>query len=127
MNAVNDGAEAPLIRTNSLSTGPTKDDIVDMLAVDFSFLLYLFEELFSMAFGTLFLATLRRVYLFIGYSFIVRTFSIRSSSLPIEDCQLDNDLLLALQHPALNTFFYFSPTVFIFNLNRKVIGYANAF
>src|SRR5437667_3857701 len=127
MNPVNDVAEAPVIRTDSLSTTPMEDDIVDMLAVDFSFLLCLFEELFSTAFGTLFLATLRRVYLFIGYSFIVRTFSIHSSSLPVEDCHLDNNLLLALQHPALNTFFYFSPTVFIFNLNRKVIGYANAF
>ena len=96
MNAVNDITEASLIRTDSLSTAPTKDDIVDMLAVDFSFLLCLFEELFGTAFGTLFLATLQRVYLFVGQGFIVRTFSICSPSLPIEDCQLDNNLLLIL-------------------------------
>src|SRR5437667_3688409 len=104
-----------------------KDDIVNMLAVYFSFLLRLFEEPFGTTFGTLFLAILQRVYLFIGYSFIVRTFSICSPSLPVEDCQLDNNFLLILQHPMLNPFFYFSPTVFIFNLNRKVIGDANAF
>jgi len=117
MNAVNKVTEPPFIRTRTLSTSPTKDNIVDVLAVDFALLLSLFEKLFGTGFGTLFLVTLQWLYLLAGQSFIIRTFSIHNSSLLVENRQLDNDLLLALQHPALDTFFDFSPTVFVFNLN----------
>ena len=127
MDVVHDVAEAPLVWTSTLSTAPMQDDVVNVLAVDFSFLLGLFEKLFGTAFGTLFLATLQQLYLFAGWSVLIRTFNIRSSSLLVEDCQLDNDLLLALQHPALNPFFHFSPTVFVFNLNGKAVSDAHAF
>ena len=127
MDAIHDVAKAPLIGTCSLSTAPMKDDLIDVLAVDFAFLLCLFEKLFGTAFGTLFLVTLQQLYLFTGWRFIIGTFSIRSSSLPVEDRQLDNDLLLALQHPALDPLFHFSPTVFVVNLDRHAISDAHAF
>ena len=56
MNAVNDVTEPPLVRTRTLSTSPMKDNVIDVLAVDFALLLSLFEKLFGMGFGTLFLA-----------------------------------------------------------------------
>ena len=127
MDAINNITEAPLIGTCALSTGPTKDNIIHMLAVDFTLLLYFLKQLFGTRFRTLFLATLRWPYLLAGQSFIIRTFSIRNPSLLVENHQLDNDLLLALQHPALDTFFDFSPTIFIVNLNRQAVGNAHAF
>src|SRR5271169_993041 len=122
MDAINNVAEAPLVRTDTLSTAPTKDDLIDVLAVDFAFLLCLFEKLFGTAFGTLFLATLQQLYLFAGWRFVIGTFSICFPNLLVEDGQLDNDLFLALQHPALDAFFDLFPTTFILNLNGKAVG-----
>ena len=127
MNAVNNVTEPPFVRTRTLSTSPTKDNIVDVLAIDFALLLSLFEKLFGTRFRTLILAILRWPYLLAGQSFIIRTFSICNPRLLVENRQLDNDLLLALQHPALDTFFDFSPTIFIVNLNRQAVGNAHAF
>ena len=97
-----------------------------MLAVDFAFLLCLFEKFFGTVFGTLFLATLRRLYLLAGWRVVIRTFSIRSSKVLVEDCQLNIDILLVLQHPALNSFFDLFPTAFVVNLDRKIIGDVNS-
>jgi len=85
MDAIYNVAEAPLVRTRTLSTAPTKDDLVDVLAIDFSLLLGLLEELFGTAFRTLFLATLHRLYLLAGRRVVIRTFSIRSPNLLVED------------------------------------------
>lgn len=85
MDAVYDVTEASLIRTSTLSTAPTKNDLVDMLAIDLSLLLGLFEELFGAAFRTLFSATLHQLYLLAGWRIIIRTFSICSPNLLVED------------------------------------------
>ena len=53
MDTINNVAEAPLIGTGTLSTAPTKDNIVNMLAVNFTLLLCLFKQLFSTRFRTL--------------------------------------------------------------------------
>lgn len=65
MNVINDVAEVPLIGIFSLFTAPIKDDLIDVLTVNFALLLRLFEELFGTTFGILFLATLQQLYLFI--------------------------------------------------------------
>ena len=78
MDAINNVAEAPLIGTGTLSTAPTKDNIINMLAVNFTLLLRLFKQLFSMRFRTLLSATLQQLYLLAGWRLIIRTFSIRS-------------------------------------------------
>lgn len=126
MDAVYDVAEAPLVRTSTLSTAPMKGDLVDVLAIDLSLLLGLLEELFSMACRTLFSATLHRLYLLTGWRVVIRTFSIRSSNLLVEEHQLDIDLLV-LQHLALHSFFDFFPTAFVVNLDRKAVGNASSF
>ena len=86
MDAVYNVAEAPLIRTRTLSTAPTKDNLVNVLAIDLSLLLGLLEELFGTTFRTLFSATLLRLYLLAGRRVVIRTFSIRSPNLLVEDC-----------------------------------------
>ena len=126
IDAVHDVTEAPLIGTHTLSIASTKDDLINMLAVDFAFLLCLFEKFFGTVFGTLFLATLRRLYLLARWRVVTQTFSIRSSKVLVEDCQLNIDILLVLQHPALNSFFDLFPTAFVVNLDRKIIGDVNS-
>lgn len=85
MDPINNVAEASLIRTSTLATAPMKDDLVDVLAIDLSLLLGLFEELFGTAFWTLFSVTLQQLYLLAGWRVVIRTFSIRSPNLLVED------------------------------------------
>ena len=66
IDTVHDVPEAPLTGTHTLSIASTKDDLINMLAVDFAFLLRLFEKVFGTAFETVFLVTLRRLYLLAG-------------------------------------------------------------
>jgi len=85
MGVTNNVAKAPLVRISTLSTIPMMDDLINILAIHFVLLLSVFKELFDMAFWTLFLATLQRLYLLARWRFILRTFSIHSSNLLVED------------------------------------------